>query len=118
MRREPGLPEEPFWTWSKVTSLLVVALYALPAIWLGEPIDAPTVFIVCLSPLALIWFPEVFGDPAATNTLFGAPTIKPTPARLVWLGGWLLLLLPLIRIGIILYLAGTEGLSSWPPRSN
>ena len=111
MGREAGLPYEPFWTLGKVLSLLIVGFYASVAVWVGEPIDATVIFFACVSPICLIWFPEVFGDAVATNTIPGPRFTKPTPARLVWLGGWLLLLLPLIRAAILVYYLGTEGLA-------
>lgn len=97
------LPEETFWTWSKLISLAVSGSYMLVVFIFGAPVDTTVVLFSCVGPLALIWFPEVFGDASAGNSLFGRITVRPTPVVFVQLAGWIGLLLPIAQIVIILF---------------
>ena len=61
LSRWPGLPEERFWTVSRILSLGVVVGYVVMALVWATPADAFHLVLVSAWPTLLIWFPRMFG---------------------------------------------------------
>ena len=94
---------------SRRLSLLVAIGYLVIGFLIAQPKSARDVLVVLLRiamlvvfPLLCIWFSEEFGD--YVGSLPGPGISKRSPAWMVKLGGWFLLLLPLI-LGIFTYRA-------------
>jgi hypothetical protein len=79
-------------TIGKLLSLVTALAYAIAAILVTREIGAGFgVAVVLLFPLSLIWLPDFWGERIAGRIT------KETPAVVVALGGWLLLVgLPLV----------------------
>jgi plasmid stabilization system protein ParE len=87
-------------SWSRVISSLLAGIYVVSALTRGAL--AVTVMLwFCLLPMACIWFPDVMG-----NFLTRRIT-RESPPGLVWILGWVVLLLPLWE-RIIWYLEGVR----------
>lgn len=102
MAKIPGLPVESFWTPGKVISGSIAGLYILASAILRSPADTFEVALICVIPVLMIWMPEIMGRYEGWGVMYGRPITKKTPASLVWLGGWLVLLLPAILLGLML----------------
>jgi hypothetical protein len=88
--------------WNRTLSGLLAALYVIGAYMAAGVEGTLKVVAFVILPLACIWFADEMGDYIGP-TSSGAIT-SPTPGILVCLGGWLLLLLPvLIGIGYALF---------------
>lgn len=99
----PGLPHEAFWTIGKVASAAIAVTYAVVAgVWFG-PADALEVAASSAMALLCIWTPEIMAEYKGWGSVQGRPILKSSPAKLVYYGGWLLLLLPLAQILIIVW---------------
>jgi hypothetical protein len=100
--KDPGLPVESFWTTGKVISGVIALVYvALALVFLGPP-DALETVASCAVPILMIWMPEMMGDYTGWGVLHGRPIARPSPAGLVWLAGWVTLLLPPVLMLIAL----------------
>jgi uncharacterized membrane protein YoaT (DUF817 family) len=91
---------------SRTLSLLVSIAYLLISFFIGQPKSAREVLLVLLVvmaavvfPLACIWFADEIGE--YVGALPGPGITKKSPAWMVKIGGWCLLLLPLI-FGLII----------------
>ena len=84
---------------SRAVSLLVALAYASLAIWhRGNAAVVPVVFLLCLCPLALIWFPNAWagytgGWGSFTFGLGRGNNYASTPPFMVSFMGWFLLFL-------------------------
>ncbi|HEU4433971.1 MAG TPA: hypothetical protein VFR51_11380 [Pyrinomonadaceae bacterium] len=94
---------------SRVLSLLVAIGYLVIGFLIAQPKSARDVLVVLLRvaamvvfPLLCIWFSEEFGDYVGPIPSPGIS--KRSPAWMVTLGGWFLLLLPLL-LGFFIYRA-------------
>jgi len=77
---------------SRAASVALVLIYAVVGWRYG---DSVRVLASSILPLSCIWFPDTLGKHV------GGRITKPSPAWLVWLFGWVVLLLPPIAIGIM-----------------
>jgi len=100
--RDPGLPAESFWTTGKVVSGGIALVYVAVALVLLGPPDALETVASCALPILMIWMPEMMGDYTGLGVLHGRPITRPSPAGLVWVAGWFMLLLPPILLVIAL----------------
>ncbi len=73
---------------SRVLSLALVCAY-IPMYHRGGPGVVTEVLAFCLLPLVSVWFSEPIGEAAAGWA-------RPSPPLLVWLFGWITLLIPLV----------------------
>jgi hypothetical protein len=94
---------------SRLLSLLVSIGYLVIGFVAAQPKSAKDVLVVILRiamivvfPLLCIWFSEEFGD--YVGSLPGPGISKRSPAWMVRVGGWFLLLLPLI-LGVFVFRA-------------
>jgi|GEM_PF-5098714 hypothetical protein len=84
---------------SRAASLLVALAYASLASWhRGNVAVVPVVFLLCLCPLALIWFPKAWmnysgGWGSYTGGLGRGNNYATTPPFMVSFMGWFLLFL-------------------------
>jgi hypothetical protein len=104
-----------FGDWQRIASLLVAMAYLL-----ASPILFPTnswshlmadIIIRILSlafPLACIWFADDLADYYRDGTQFPEIT-TPSPGRFVRLGGWILLLLPVLLLLLVRLLDSLYG---------
>ncbi len=79
---------------SRTLTMLVVIGYLAAALVRKDPVSVAMRIGYCVFALCCVWFPAVMGIPPTTFAIGRAA--KETPARLVWLIGWALLLLPMI----------------------
>lgn len=84
--------------WNRLLSGLLGGIYLVGSYAHGGIESAWKVGLGLLLPLACIWFADAMGDYTGGTT--GGGLTSPTPGWLVCIGGWLMLLLPLI-IGIV-----------------
>jgi hypothetical protein len=89
--------------WNRILSGLLAALYVVGAYVAAGGEGAAKTVLCVIFPLACIWFGDEMGGYIGP-TSSGAIT-SPTPGPLVCIGGWLLLLLPIL-IGITYALFG------------
>jgi len=80
---------------SRTLSILVVIAYGAAAFNKKDQLWAAMSIGYCVFALCCVWFPGTIGIPPRQTLPIGR-TGKETPARLVWLIGWALLLLPMI----------------------
>ena len=99
---EPGLPAEEFWTPGKLISGGIALLYVAVALVVLGPADAFETILSCAVPILMIWMPEVMGDYTGWGVLHGRPVARRSPAGLVWILGWFMLLLPPVLLLIAL----------------
>jgi len=92
--KDPGLPDEQFWTAGKVVSAGIALVYVVVALVVLGPPDALETALSCAVPILMIWMPEMMGGYSGWGVLHGRPIIRPSPAGLVWIVGWLMLVLP------------------------
>lgn len=85
----------------RLLSLIVAAGYILFRLYISPPTSLNEVVAAVLIlgasvvfPLACIWFAEELGDYVGASP--GTAYDRPTPAGLVRVGGWVLLILPFI----------------------
>jgi len=92
--RDELIPSDPFWTPSRVLSLLLAGGYVVGAgLFGGLEVAAKVVMFVVL-PLACIWFSDALAD--YTGYGFSSmPITRPSPEIFVYYLGWVVLLLPL-----------------------
>ena len=95
-----------FWDWQRIVSLAIAIIYLVIDIWAFRPKSSTdliaTILLMLIGlafPLAFIWFADEVGEYAGP---LWRPITKTTPGNLVRLGGWMLLLLPVI-IGLIVW---------------
>jgi hypothetical protein len=77
---------------SRAASVAVVLIYAAIGWKYGNSVR---VIAPCALPLLCIWFPDTLGQHV------GGRITKPSPAWLVWVFGWVVLLVPVMQVGII-----------------
>jgi hypothetical protein len=91
--------------WNRILSGLVAVLYVVGAYMAAGVEGAGKAALFVILPLACIWFADEMGSYIGPTTS-GAIT-SPTPGWLVCIGGWLVLLLPvLIGIGYAIFGSG------------
>lgn len=84
--------------WNRLLSGLLAGIYVIGAYSPGGLELAWRVSIGLILPLACIWFADAMGGYTGATLSVGIAT--PTPGWLVLIGGWLVLLLPVI-IGVV-----------------
>jgi len=85
--------------WNRVLSVLLALTYIVLAfVFVGGEAGLRTIMFVIL-PLGLIWFSEEMSRWSGTFNFQGLTAS--TPAFMVKCGGWLLLLLPIIKVSIV-----------------
>lgn len=95
--RDELIPTDPFWTPSRVLSLLLAAAYVVGAWYFGRAEGAVKTALFVVLPLACIWFSDVLGD--YTGYGLSRPAITRTsPGVFVYYLGWVVLLLPLFVV--------------------
>lgn len=85
-----------------ISGLIVICYMAL-AIATGGEQECLEVVLFSVLPIACIWFPEVLGDYTGYAMMRGPAITSGSPPGCVSVIGWLLLLLPVVQIGIILW---------------
>jgi hypothetical protein len=83
---------------NRLLSGVLAAIYIVIAFCFGGAEAGFKIGLFLILPLACIWFSEPMGG--YTGPVWRGVITSPTPAIFVCIGGWLLLLLPLI-IGVI-----------------
>ena len=96
--RWPGLPEERFWTPSKLLSGSIALVCVALGVLLDSPATGFEVGVGAAFPLMCIWVPEIMGAYGGSGVLLGRPITRPSPSGLVYVLGWLLLLLPIAQV--------------------
>jgi hypothetical protein len=86
--------------WNEILSGLLALIYIIGAFVGGGAEVGLKVVMFLILPLGCIWFADEMGDYMGTLPISGGGITNTTPGWLVRIGGWLLLLLPII-IGII-----------------
>jgi hypothetical protein len=86
---------------SRIVSAIVAVVYVGVAFAADGVGAGVRVFTFCLLPLACIWFPHAMGDYVG-STIFERIT-APSPAFLVFLLGWVVLLLPVLVLPFLWY---------------
>jgi uncharacterized membrane protein YoaT (DUF817 family) len=85
----------------KLITLIIAGVYILPLALTGHWELGWRVLTFLIFPLACIWFAEDIGN--YTGNLTMPPVTQRTPAIFIKIGGWVLLLLPVI-CGVIIIL--------------
>jgi hypothetical protein len=85
-------------SWNRVLSGLFAASYIIVAFFFGGTEAAFKIGMFAILPLSCIWFSEPMCG--YVGPVWRGVITSPTPAAFVCIGGWLLLLLPLL-IGIV-----------------
>lgn len=80
---------------SRIISGIIAAGYLFAAYLTGDTRLVWNVIFYLMLPLACIWFSDEMGSYGGL-ILGHAPITRPTPGCVVALGGWVLLLLPMI----------------------
>ena len=80
--------------WNRILSALLAAIYVVGGFSLGGSGTGMKAVAFVVLPLACIWFSEPMGG--YTGPTFPGSITSPTPALIVCIGGWLLLLVPVI----------------------
>jgi hypothetical protein len=80
---------------SRFVSAAVALAYVVAGIRMGWAITGLRMFAFCLIPLGCIWFPEALGDYVGNNVTASSPPM------LVYLLGWVILLLPVFALALI-----------------
>ncbi|MGZ4963770.1 MAG: hypothetical protein ACXWDN_02950 [Limisphaerales bacterium] len=89
--------------WNRAISAVVAIVYVVLALILRGPVSALEVGIFAVLPLACIWFSEAMGSYTGLGGLaYGYPITKESPAVLVCVLGWIVLLLPIV-VGVVAY---------------
>ncbi len=92
-------------TLSKIIALVLAAAYVVTAGVAGSLSFAATVAVGVLPPLACIWFPEPIGS--WTGVWRRYSSLSPSPAWMVAMMGWVLLVgIPLIPVILALLKRG------------
>jgi len=87
---------ERFWTLPRVLSLEIAIAQVVVAAYLdGTPAAIWTTGFF-LIPLACIWFSREMGDYRGIGLCWHHPITQPTPASVVCVLGWVLLILPAV----------------------
>lgn len=104
-----------FGDWQRIASLLVAIAYLLvspllfPAdTWSHLMADILMRILSLAFPLACIWFADDLAEYYRDGTLFPEIT-TPSPGRFVRLGGWILLLLPVLLLLLVRLLDSLYG---------
>ena len=106
--RYPGLPDEPFWNIPRVVSVSIAGLYVVTGLLLLGPADAFEILMSSALPLMLIWLPDVMGEQTGWTWLYGMRAAGTTPAGIVKVVGWILLLLPAVLLTVALRGSGAS----------
>ena len=99
--KDPGLPDEPFWTVGKIISGSVVGVYLIVAAFAFGPADTFEILVSSVAPILCIWTPEIMANYEGLGVLHGRPILRPSHVRFVYYLGWIVLLLPVVQIVII-----------------
>ena len=101
-QRDSKLDSTLYWDWQRLTSLAIAIAYLLvspilfPAnSWSHLMADIIMRILSLAFPLACIWYGDDLGEYYQDGILFPRITTA-SPGRLVRLGGWMLLLLPVL----------------------
>lgn len=79
---------------NRILSGLVAAVYLATALYFESPEIAWKVGLFLIFPLACIWFSEAMGE--FTGNSASVSITATTPGWMVLIGGWIVLLLPVI----------------------
>ena len=91
--------------WNKILSALVAITYIVIAVVHGGAKTAIEFAIFLILPLGCICFSDAMGGYVGLGLMeFGAPITNRSPGILVYIMGWVVLLLPIIA-GIIFYVS-------------
>jgi len=94
--RDELIPSDPFWTPSRVLSLLLAGAYVVVGAFGGLETAAKTAMFVVL-PLACIWFSDVLADFTGSGFSY-MPITRTSPEIFVYYLGWVVLFLPLFVV--------------------
>jgi len=95
---------EPFWTASRVASGAVVVVYVVVAALYWGGGMAVRVAGFCVLPVACIWFSDVMGRYRGIGLRFPVGITSESPPSILFVVGWLLLLLPALLGLLVLVL--------------
>jgi hypothetical protein len=84
---------------SQLVSAAISSIYVIAAFLSIGPVAGLEVLAFCLVPLGCIWFPEAMGDWDGSSLMTHINASSPRP--LVWVLGWVVLLLPLVGGAIV-----------------
>jgi hypothetical protein len=88
--------------WNRTLSGLVALIYLILAIFAGGLETGLKVLAFLILPMACIWFSDTMGRYTGRLPITAGGINQQTPGCLVCIGGWLLLLSPIL--GAIVYL--------------
>jgi CDP-diglyceride synthetase len=80
--------------WNRILSALLSVVYIVAAFTAVGAEGACKTFICIILPIACIWFADILGSYVGPN--LGGNITVPSPAVLVCILGWVLLLLPFV----------------------
>jgi hypothetical protein len=89
----PILPEEPFWTPSRVLSGIVVLLYMVVAYVARDGEESVRMFVFCVCPMFCVWFPDAMGQHLLRQRGQHGYDPNAPPGFFVHAFGWFLLVL-------------------------
>ena len=78
-------------------SALLAMAYIVVAFVTGGPATAVKM-VFCVVSLFCVWFPDVMGSYIGLTI---GPVTRESPAEMVWLMGWVVLLLPIVQFLLI-----------------
>jgi len=84
------------WSWNRALSGLVAVIYIIGAFVARGAEAGCKVTLLVIFPLACIWFSDAMGR--YTGPTAGIAITAPSPALIVRILGWVVLLLPLILV--------------------
>ncbi len=95
----PGLSCEPFWTTDRVASGIIAALYLLIASLSDQAMFLRFILFLPI-PIVCVWYPETLGGFTGAILPARPAATRVSPAKIVYLLGWALLLFPFLTGGI------------------
>ncbi len=95
----PALPCEPFWTTDRVASGVIAALYLLIASLSDQAMFVRFALFLPI-PIGCVWYPEALGGITGVILPARPAVTRVSPAKIVYLMGWALLLVPFLAGGI------------------
>lgn len=97
--------DDPFWTFPRVMSgMIVIAYIVLYGVYYG-PRGAVGIAGFCILPTACIWFPRVMGGYRGLGICFPRGIQRPSPPTMVFILGWVVLSLPVLQRLVALLLS-------------
>jgi hypothetical protein len=91
-----------FWTLPRFLSALVVLGYMVLALHFRDGACAAKLFLYCLLPIFCIWFPDAMGRYRGVGVAFPQKVTDESPPSIVFMLGWVLLLLPALIVLLML----------------